>query len=108
SELAERGFRLGVERFDAVGETGFNSTMTALLAEGLCDPQRFDEGEANVHRSRELSAEDDFASQAAWRMAQARVLSHRGEHDEAVALADEAVAINQTTDSLSDRKSTPL
>ena len=100
SELAERGFRLGVERFDAVGETGFNSTMTALLAGVLCDLERFDEAEANVNRSRELSAEDDFASQAAWRMAQARVLSHRGEHNEAVALADEAVAINQTTDYL--------
>jgi class 3 adenylate cyclase/tetratricopeptide (TPR) repeat protein len=99
-ELAERGFRLGVERFDAVGETGFNSTMTALLAGVLCDLERFDEAEANVNRSRELSAEDDFASQAAWRMAQARVLSHRGKHAEAVALADEAVAINQTTDYL--------
>ena len=66
----------------------------------LCDLERFDEAEANVNRSRELSAEDDFASQAAWRMAQARVLSHRGEHEEAVALADEAVAINQTTDYL--------
>jgi predicted negative regulator of RcsB-dependent stress response len=53
-----------------------------------------------VDRSRELSADDDFASQAAWRMAQARVLSHRGAHDEALALADEAIAINEKTDYL--------
>jgi predicted negative regulator of RcsB-dependent stress response len=33
-------------------------------------------------------------------MAQARVLSHRGEHDEALRLADEAIAINETTDYL--------
>ena len=53
-----------------------------------------------MNRSREFSAEDDFASQAAWRMAQARVLSHRGEHDEALRLADEAVGINEATDYL--------
>jgi class 3 adenylate cyclase/tetratricopeptide (TPR) repeat protein len=99
-DRAEQQFRAGVEQWDALGETGFNSTMTALLAGVLCDLERFDEAEANVNRSRELSAEDDFASQAAWRMAQARVLSHRGEHDEALALSDEAVAINQTTDYL--------
>jgi predicted negative regulator of RcsB-dependent stress response len=74
--------------------------MTALLASVLCDLERFDEAETNARRSRELSAEDDFASQAAWRIAQARVLSHRGEYDEAIALADEAVAINETTDYL--------
>ena len=33
-------------------------------------------------------------------MAQARVLSHRGEHDEALRLADEALAINERTDYL--------
>jgi tetratricopeptide (TPR) repeat protein len=99
-DRAEQQFRAGVEQWDALGETGFNSTMTALLASVLCDLERFDEAEANARRSRELSAEDDFASQAAWRIAQARVLSHRGEHDEAIALADEAVAINETTDYL--------
>jgi tetratricopeptide (TPR) repeat protein len=99
-DRAEQQFRAGVEQWDALGETGFNSTMTALLAGVLCDLERFDEAEANVNRSRELSAEDDFASQAAWRMAQARVLSHRREHNEALALADEAVAINRTTDYL--------
>jgi len=99
-DRAEQQFRAGVEQWDALGETGFNSTMTALLASVLCDLGRFEEAEANAARSRELSAEDDFASQAAWRMARARVVSHRGEHDEALALADDAVAINATTDYL--------
>jgi len=99
-DRAEQQFRAGVEQWDALGETGFNSTMTALLASVLCDLGRFDEAETNARRSRELSADDDFASQAAWRMAQARVLSHRGEQDQALALADEAVAINETTDYL--------
>jgi tetratricopeptide (TPR) repeat protein len=99
-ERAEQQFRRSVEQWDVLGETGFNSTITALLASVLCDLGRFDEAEVNTRRSRELSADDDFASQTAWRMAQARVLSHRGEHDEALALADEAIAINETTDYL--------
>ena len=99
-ERAEQQFRRAWSCGTQLGETGFNSTMTALLASVLCDLGRFDEAEANVDRSRELSADDDFASQAAWRMAQARVLSHRGEHDEAIRLADEALAINEATDYL--------
>jgi tetratricopeptide (TPR) repeat protein len=99
-ERAEQQFRRSVELWDELGETGFNSTMTGLLASVLCDLGRFDEAAANVERSRELAADDDFASQAAWRTAQARVLSHRGEHDEALRLADEALAINESTDYL--------
>ena len=45
-----------------------------------------------------MAAEDDLASQAAWRMARARVLAHRGEFDDALRLADEAIAINDRTD----------
>ncbi|CAN5619664.1 AAA family ATPase [soil metagenome] len=98
SDLAEQLFRQGVEQLDSRGETGFNSTMTALLALALCDRGEFGEANELVARSRELGAEDDFATQSAWRMAQARVLSHRGEYDAAVSLADEAVAIVATTD----------
>jgi tetratricopeptide (TPR) repeat protein len=97
---AERVFREMHETYEALGETGFNSTISALLAQTLCDLGRFDEAEAMASRSRELSAEDDFASQAAWRMARARVLAQRGELDEGLRLADEAVEINERTDYL--------
>jgi hypothetical protein len=59
-----------------------------------------DEASDQAARSRELGAEDDFATQTAWRLAQARVLSHRGIHDEAVALTEDAVAIMEPTDYL--------
>jgi tetratricopeptide (TPR) repeat protein len=99
-DLAEANFRAGIELFDQLGETGFNSTMTALLALSLCDQGRFDEAESYVARSRELGAEDDFATQSAWRMGAALVRSHRGDHGGALSLADQAVAIIADTDYL--------
>jgi class 3 adenylate cyclase/tetratricopeptide (TPR) repeat protein len=99
-DLAERYLRQGMELWDALGETGFNSTITALLAITLCDLERFDEAETLAARSRELSAEDDFATQTAWRMAQARVQSNRGNHEAALALADQALEICGGTDYL--------
>jgi tetratricopeptide (TPR) repeat protein len=97
-EEAERLFRGSHQAFDEIGETGFNSTVTGLLALTLCDLARFDEAEEFSEKSRTLTAEDDFASQAVWRMGKARVLAHRGEFEEALRLADEAVGIVGRTD----------
>ncbi|MGZ4154908.1 MAG: tetratricopeptide repeat protein, partial [Actinomycetota bacterium] len=47
-EDAEAVFREGVEVLDSLGETGFNSTMTALLAGVLCRLGWFDEAAAFV------------------------------------------------------------
>jgi tetratricopeptide (TPR) repeat protein len=99
-ELAEAHFRIAKEFFDQRGETGFNSTVTALLALTLCDQGRFDEAETHVAQSRKLGAEDDFATQSAWRLADALVRSHRGDHEGALSLADQAVAIIADTDYL--------
>ena len=96
-EQAEQQFRAGVEQWDALGETGFNSTMTALLP-GALRPRAIRRGRGPGGRSRDLSAEDDFASHAAWRMARARVRSHRGDHEGALEDADAAVSIHDTTD----------
>jgi hypothetical protein len=99
-DLAAEYFRRCVKIWDSLGETAFNSTMEALLALALCDLERFDDAELFVQRSRKLSAEDDFASQATMRMARARILSNRGIHGEALATTDEAIAINESTDYL--------
>jgi class 3 adenylate cyclase/predicted negative regulator of RcsB-dependent stress response len=97
-DQAEAIFREAVAFWDARGETAFNSTLTALLALVMCDLESFDEAEDQVARSRDLSAEDDFASQAAWRMARARVRSDRGDHAGALEDADEAASILDATD----------
>src|SRR5262245_14002498 len=105
-EDAARVLREGIDVFDSLGETGFNSTMTALLAGLLCRLGRFGEAEHWVGRSIEMTAEDDFASQAQWRHAQARVLNARGEHDEALRLLDEAASFVEDTDYLMMRAET--
>ena len=97
-EEALQMLREMTEAYDSIGETGFNSTISALLALTLCDLERYEEAERFVVKSRELSAEDDFASQASWRMAQARVLADRGELEGSLRLAEEAVAITEGTD----------
>ncbi|HEX6579719.1 MAG TPA: adenylate/guanylate cyclase domain-containing protein [Actinomycetota bacterium] len=88
------------EAYEEMGERGFNSTICALLGHALCDQGRFDEAESFAERSRELAAEDDFASQGDWRRVMARVLTQRGSFEDALALADEAVAIMGATDYL--------
>jgi tetratricopeptide (TPR) repeat protein len=99
-EDAERFFRRGVEGLDRLGETGFNSTMTAMLAFALSDLGRWDEAEGLVERSCRMSAPDDFASQAEWRMASARTLTFRSRPAEALELVDEAVQLVESTDYL--------
>jgi class 3 adenylate cyclase/tetratricopeptide (TPR) repeat protein len=97
---AERVFRAMNEAYDAMEEKGFNSTVCAVLAHVLCDQGRFEEAEPWVLRSRDMSADDDFASQSEWRTAQARVLADRGRFDDAMALVDEALAVADETDYL--------
>ena len=99
-DVAEGLFRAMAEHYSASGETGFNSTVSGLLALTLCDQAKFDEAEIHASSSRELAAEDDFASQAVWRMARAQVLSYRKDFDAALVLADEAVVIIGETDYL--------
>jgi tetratricopeptide (TPR) repeat protein len=86
------------EVYESMGETGFNSTICGLIAQTLCDVGRYDEADSFAEKSRALAAEDDFASQGLWRMARARVLAASGAFEEALRLADEAVAITEGTD----------
>ena len=52
------------------------------------------------HLVRELSSEDDFASQNAWRLAAALVASARGKHERATSLVDDALEIIDNSDYL--------
>jgi class 3 adenylate cyclase/tetratricopeptide (TPR) repeat protein len=95
---AEEAARAGVDQLEALGETGYASTMAGLLAEALYELGRTEEAEQWAERVRELAAEDDFEPQVRWRTIEARVLAARGNLDEAEALAREALAIAAASD----------
>ncbi len=98
-EAAERIFREGIELLDSIGEKGYLSTHAACLAQVLYLQGRMNESEEMARSAEEAGATDDIATQVIWRLVRAKVIARRGEHQEAVALAEEGVALNEGTDS---------
>jgi tetratricopeptide (TPR) repeat protein len=97
------GARLIREAYDgltASGDRGFSSTVAGVLGEVLLELRRDDEAWEFGTIARETSSSDDVISQALGRSVEARVLSRRGDHEGAEALAREAVAIFGQTDYL--------
>ena len=88
---AERSFREEYELHRRMGDEGHGSTSAAYLAVALCRLGRFDEAEELATIALATGADDDLATKASARSAQALVRSARGEHDEARRLAREAV-----------------
>jgi predicted ATPase/class 3 adenylate cyclase len=100
--LAEAA-RLLTETYDAMtasGDQSFASTVAVSLGSVLLDLQRDDDAWQFGTIARDTSSSDDVISQAGGRAVQARVLSRRGEHVAAEALAREAVEIMGQTDYL--------
>ena len=88
---AERLFRKEYELHRRSGDEGHGSTSAGYLAVALCRLGRFDEAEELATIARTIGADDDLATQAMARSAQALIRSAQGEHEEARRLAREAV-----------------
>jgi tetratricopeptide (TPR) repeat protein len=82
------------------GATAQLSTYAPLLGRMLCVLGHPEEAEQLARKGRELGSPEDVWTQALWRQAQALVHSARGEHAEAVRLAQEALDWWSQTDSL--------
>ena len=95
-----RLLRESYEAMTALGDRSFASTIAVGLGEVLLDLGDDAEAMRFGTIARDTSSTDDVASQAGGRSVQARVLSRRGGHDAAEALAQEAVAIRAKTDYL--------
>ena len=95
---AERTLRRGHDLVVAVGDTGQQSTVDALLAEALLLQARDEEARSLAAGVRAIAAADDLDAQPRWRAALARALSTRGEHEQALALAREAIALVEPID----------
>jgi tetratricopeptide (TPR) repeat protein len=95
---AERALTEGVEILERAGEKGYLSTAAGDLADAIFKQGRVDEAEKYVALAREAAAPDDVASQSVWRQVQAKILARRGNLDEALRLAREAVSWYETSD----------
>jgi class 3 adenylate cyclase/tetratricopeptide (TPR) repeat protein len=102
-EAAARHLRRWCDYLEAHGRRGNLSTFAPRLARSLCALRRFGEAEPLARLGRELGDEQDVATQALWRQAQARVHASRGAYGEAETLAREAVTIAEQTDWLNDQ-----
>jgi DNA-binding SARP family transcriptional activator len=92
---AEEGCRF----LEAAGERSLLSTGACYLAEALYALDRLDEAEAWVAKGVELGATDDVTTQLLARRVQAKLLARVSRHKEANAIAQEAVAISNETES---------
>ena len=99
-EAAVDLLRSACASFETGGNQAVLSTGAARLGRALCALDEYEEAERLAERGRELGDERDFATEALWRQAKARVCAHRGDHGEAEALARTAVEIVERTDVL--------
>jgi len=97
---AERVLRVGYETLEAMGESGYLSSVVALPAQALYAEGREEEAETLTQTSEALASHDDLAAHMRWRGVGAKVLARRGEFKVAEKLGREAVALAEQTDFL--------
>jgi class 3 adenylate cyclase/tetratricopeptide (TPR) repeat protein len=95
-----RLIREGYDAMTAIGDQSFASTVAVGLGDAYLDLHEDDEAWRFGTIARETSSSDDVSSQAGGRAIQARVLSRRGDHGAAEALAREGAEIMARTDYL--------
>jgi tetratricopeptide (TPR) repeat protein len=98
-EAAAGHLRDACDAFELSGNTGLLSTYVSKLARVLCALGRYDEAQQCARQGRELGAPEDVMTQQYWRQAQALVESARGQHRQALRLAQEAVGLSRQGDS---------
>lgn len=103
---AEAEFRGGLESAEELGELGYRATAAGLLSQAILAQGRLDEADALAGTAEKATAADDLTTQILWRGVRGRVLSARGEHAEAGALAHEAASIAAETDDVNMRADT--
>src|SRR5262249_20024879 len=99
-EAAERMLRRDYEALEQLDERYWRPTVAANLALVLCRQDRFDEALEFARVAEEITADADLESQALWRSAKALILTQRGEHADAEAIARAAVDLLRQTDGL--------
>ncbi len=98
---AEPHFRTALEGLDALGVGADAGQAAALLARSVLAQGRVDEADRYATESERLAGHN-LKTAIAWRAARAEILSAQNRHDEAVAMARQAVAVAADTDLVLD------
>jgi tetratricopeptide (TPR) repeat protein len=99
-EAAVATIRRAAELFQAAGEKAALSTLAGFLSLALYEIGDLEDAYRYTEVSDEAASPDDLASQLLWRAGRAEVLAARGESDEALRYANEAVEIAERTEAL--------
>jgi class 3 adenylate cyclase len=99
-ETAARYLRVFCDTLERLHRLNNLSSYAPMLARSLCSLGHYDEAEPLAEQGRDLGHDEDLLTQALWRQVQARVLSQRGAHADAVRLAREAVEYTKRSDGL--------
>ena len=97
---AEALFRASKTVLDDRGDTAFNVNITAELGVLLIEQGRVDEGRRLIDDARPMASDDDFAGLTVIGWGDALLASAEGDHDAAIAAADQAWAHMAPTDYL--------
>ena len=97
-EASEHALKEGIEILEKAGEKGYLSTAAGELADAIYKQGRSDEAERYVTVAREAASPDDVASQSMRRQVLAKILARRGDSNEALRLAREAVSWYKDSD----------
>ncbi len=98
---AEPHFRTALEGLDALGVGADAGQAAALLARSVLAQGRVDEADRYATESERLAGHN-LKTAIAWRAVRAEILAAQGRHDEAVAMAREAVTVAAGTDLVLD------
>jgi class 3 adenylate cyclase/tetratricopeptide (TPR) repeat protein len=97
---AERELRAALEIFEGTGERARAGHLFASLAGALIVQGRLDEADECLETARHIIPVADVSGLAQLKISTARVIARRGEHEDAVRLAAEAIALMDGTEEL--------
>ena len=99
-DAAERELRAGLEILEGTGERARAGHLAAMLAGVLAQQGRLDEADEHLAVARETIQRMDVSGRSQLKISTAQVIARRGEFEEAVSLAAEAVALIESTQEL--------
>jgi tetratricopeptide (TPR) repeat protein len=99
-DAAERELRAGLGILEGTGERARAGHLAAMLAGVLAQQGRLDEADEQLAVAQETIQKIDVSGRSQLKISTAQVIARRGELEEAVSLAAEAVALIESTQEL--------